>query len=159
VRAEVDAIGPGPISHEALGGMPYLDATLDESLRLHGPAPISARYAPDGFTFAGHTVRPRSRVIFSPFVTHRLPEHWDEPLAFRPERWLDRTRPPGHVFAPFGGGYRRCIGFAMATLEVKVLMVELLRRLDLELLTTDPKPTGLASMYPKDGLRVRAVLR
>jgi cytochrome P450 len=156
VRAEIEVAGDGPITHEALSAMPYLDAVLDESLRLHGPAPISARYAPDGFTFLGHRVRPKSRVLYSPFVTHRLPEHWDEPLAFRPERWLGGERPPAHVFTPFGGGYRRCIGFAMATLEVKVLMVELFRRLEIELLTTDPKPTGLASMYPKHGLRVRA---
>jgi cytochrome P450 len=155
VRAEVGAAGPGPVTHEALAQMPYLDDVLDESLRLHGPAPISARYAPDGFTFAGYRVRPKTRVLFSPFVTHRLPQHWDDPLAFRPERWQEGERPPGHVFAPFGGGYRRCIGFAMAPLEVKVIVVELVRRLDLELLTTDPKPAGLASMYPKDGLRVR----
>jgi cytochrome P450 len=155
VRDELGAAPPGPITHEALGRMPFLDATLDESLRLHGPAPISARYAPHGFTFAGYRVPPRTRVLFSPSVAHRLPEHWDEPRAFRPDRWLDGERPPGHVFAPFGGGYRRCIGFAMATLEVKALVVELFRRLDLELITTDPKPTGLASMYPRDGLRVR----
>jgi cytochrome P450 len=159
VRAELAALGDGPITHDGLASLRYLDATLDESLRLYGPAPISARYARNGFTFAGHTVRPKSLVVYSTYVTHRLPEFWDDPMAFRPERWLDGARPPAHVFAPFGGGYRRCIGFAMATLEVKVLMAELFRSVDLTLITQEPRPAGLASMYPKDGLRARAARR
>lgn len=159
VRAEVDAIGGGPITHDALGRLPYLDATLDESLRLHGPAPISARYAPRGFSFAGHTIPPRSRIVWSPSVSHRLPEHWDDPEAFRPERWRTGERPPAHVFVPFGGGYRRCIGFALATLEVKVLVVELLRRLELTLGAEELVPAGLAAMYPKDGLPVTTARR
>lgn len=155
VRAELDVLGDGPITHEALAGMRYLDATLNESLRLYGPAPISARYAPDGFEFAGHRVPPRSLIVYSGYLSHRLPEYWDDPMTFEPKRWFDAEPPPAHVFVPFGGGYRRCIGFAMATLEVKVLTVELFRSLSLDLPRQDIQPTGFATMYPKHGIRVR----
>jgi cytochrome P450 len=139
----------------------YLGAVLNETLRLSGPGPISSRYAPDGFTFAGYDVPAKTRVIWSSSVSHRLPEFWREPTRFDPERWLDGSTDdvPPHVFAPFGGGYRRCIGFAMATLEVEVLVAELFRRADVALLDDDVKPAGLASMYPKDGVRVRATAR
>lgn len=139
----------------------YLDAVLNETLRLFGPGPNSTRWAPDGFTFAGHDVPPRTRVIWSPSVSHRLPEFWREPGRFDPERWLtgETADVPAHVFVPFGGGYRRCIGFALATLEVQVLAAELFGRADVVLLDDDVRPAGLASMYPKHGVRVRATRR
>lgn len=139
----------------------YLDAVLNESLRLSGPGPISTRYVPNGVDFAGHHIPAGTKVIWSPAVSHRDPAHWDEPLRFDPDRWLDgRTADvPAHVFVPFGGGYRRCIGFALATLEVKTIMTELFRRADVTVLDDEVKPTGLAAMYPKDGIRIRATRR
>jgi cytochrome P450 len=127
-----------------------------ESLRLFGPGPISARYVPDGVTFAGHTVPAGSTVVWSSALTQRLPEHWEDPDRFEPQRWLEGPAPAPAVFAPFGGGYRRCIGFAMANLEVKVILATLLRRAELELRSRRVRPAGFASMYPKGGLRVSA---
>jgi cytochrome P450 len=154
VQAELAALGDGPITHEALAAMTYLDATLNESLRLYGPAPISARYAPNRFDFAGHTVPPKSMIVYSGYLTHRLPEYWDDPMTFEPKRWLHTEPPPPHVFIPFGGGYRRCIGFAMATLEVKVLIAELFRTVTMSLPTQNVRRAGFATMYPKDGIKV-----
>jgi cytochrome P450 len=152
---------PEAIDPIRAGDDAYLDGVVNETLRLSTPGPISIRWAPNGFSFAGYDVRPKTRVIWSPSVTQRLPEHWRDPLRFDPTRWLDGSTDglPPHVFVPFGGGYRRCIGFAMATLEVKVLITELFRRADVALLDDDVEPAGLASMYPKDGVRVRATAR
>jgi hypothetical protein len=57
---------------------------------------------------------------------------------------------------PFGGGYRRCIGFAFATMELKAMFTQLLRRVDLDLASPmPPRQAGLASLYPADGVPVR----
>ena len=61
-----------------------------------------------------------------------------------------------YSFVPFGGGYRRCIGFAFATLELKAIVVQMLRRTTLApVSTTTPEPAGISSMYPKGGVPVR----
>jgi cytochrome P450 len=135
--------------------MPYLDAVVHETLRLWPAGFVSARKAVDDFEFAGHRIPGGSMVLYSPYATQRMPEHWPEPDRFLPERWLD-GEPAPYTFVPFGGGYRRCIGFAFATQELKALLVQLLRRIEL---TYDGPaevvPEGNAAMHPKGGVPVR----
>jgi hypothetical protein len=92
-------------------------------------------------------------------VTGRLPELWPDPLAFRPERWdpdaAGYVEPAPYSFVPFGGGYRRCIGFAFATLEIKAVLVRLLQRTTLSLPPQRIEPAGIGTMYPKHGVQVR----
>ncbi|MFD0900976.1 cytochrome P450 [Actinomadura sediminis] len=151
-RAAAEVAAAGPPTAEALRRMPYLDGVVHETLRLRPPGPVSARKVAADFEFAGHRVRAGSMVIYSPYVTHRLPEVWPEPLAFRPERWTDGPRPGPHEFVPFGGGPHRCIGSAMATTELTVMLARLLARATLRPDRRDPRPTGLTAMRPRGGL-------
>ncbi len=48
-------------------------------------------------------------IIFSPYVTHHLPEVYAEPERFRPERW-EGGAPPPYAYIPFGAGAHACIG-------------------------------------------------
>jgi cytochrome P450 family 135 len=64
--------------------------------------------------------------------------HWDEPAAFRPERFLE-DQPDAYTWIPFGGGVRRCLGASFALLEMRVVMRELLRRLDLAPARPEPE--------------------
>ncbi|MBV9412710.1 MAG: cytochrome P450, partial [Acidimicrobiia bacterium] len=96
----------------------------------------------------------------SPYVTQRLPDLWPDPLTFRPERWdkssPDYVEPVPLSYLPFGAGSRRCIGFAFALTEIKVLLAAAVRTLDLELLTRrEPDRESIASLRPKGGVRVR----
>ncbi|MHB8466982.1 MAG: cytochrome P450 [Acidimicrobiales bacterium] len=154
LRDELRSLPSGTITNDGMAACRYLDAVINETLRLYGPAPFSARYAPAAFEFLGYTIPARSTIIYSGYVTHRLPEYWSDPFVFDPTRWLDSEPPPPHVFVPFGGVYRRCIGFALATLETKVLIAELFRTTQLELRSHRPRPTGYATMYPKGGVQV-----
>jgi cytochrome P450 len=73
---------------------------------------------------AGVTVAP------SIYLLHRRPDVYPDPRAFRPERFLER--PPGtYTWIPFGGGVRRCLGASFAQFEMKVVLRELVSRLDL----------------------------
>jgi hypothetical protein len=133
----------------------YVDGVVSETLRLYPPGAISARTVAEPFTFMGTAVKAGQTVIFSPYVTHRLPELWPEPLQFQPERWDPLrpgfTRPGPHEFLPFGGGPHRCLGAAFATSEITVLLEALLRRTTLRLDVVDPRPVGLAAMRPRKG--------
>ena len=64
------------------------------------------------------------------YLTHRRPDLWRDPERFDPDRFLG-ARPTPYTFFPFGGGVRRCIGAAMATYEIKVVLSEVLSRVDL----------------------------
>jgi cytochrome P450 len=66
--------------------------------------------------------------------THRRPDLWPEPERFQPERFLGRRTSP-YEFFPFGGGVRRCLGMAFALFEMKVVLAEILSRVELRLAT------------------------
>ena len=64
------------------------------------------------------------------YLAHRRPEVWEDPTAFRPERFLDGAPEP-YTFIPFGGGMRRCVGAAFATLEMKEVLRAVANRFEL----------------------------
>ncbi|WP_405679360.1 cytochrome P450 [Streptomyces sp. NBC_01511] len=102
-------------------------------------------------------MRAGSRLAISPYVTHRMPEVWPGPERFRPGRWdpqesLHRPAAPS-AFLPFGGGRHRCVGAPFATAELKTILAELLRSVDLRLLT-DVAPASIIVMRPRRGLPV-----
>ncbi|MDT7658270.1 MAG: hypothetical protein QOF38_2985 [Pseudonocardiales bacterium] len=136
-------------------GWRYLDGVVSETLRLYPPAVISVRSVAEPFSFAGVEVPAGSQLIYSPFVTHRLPELWPDPLRFEPSRWdPDRAeghKPGPHEFLPFGGGPHRCLGAAFATTELTVLLERLLQRVSSRLEPSDASPVGLAAMRPRSG--------
>ncbi|WP_079277613.1 cytochrome P450 [Streptomyces sp. CB03234] len=164
VREEVaEVAGDEPLTAELVGRMDYIGWTVSEILRLYTPGVLTGRTSVEDFEFAGHVIPAGAKVLYSQYVTHRMPELWDAPLEFRPERWNreapDYREPVPYSFVPFGGGYRRCIGYAFAELELKVLIAELARRADLTLATDTVPPTGVATMWPDGGVpvSVRAV--
>ncbi|MFG2749368.1 cytochrome P450 [Streptomyces xanthophaeus] len=164
VREEVARVaGDEPLTAQHLGAMKYVGWTVSEILRLYTPGVLTGRTSVEGFEFAGHRVPAGAKVLYSQYVTHRMPELWDEPLEFRPGRWDASApgyqEPVPYAFVPFGGGYRRCIGYAFAELELRALIAELARRTDLALAGGPVQPTGIATMWPKGGVpvSVRAV--
>ena len=162
VRAEIAAVvGDDDLDASHLLAMPYLDAVVSESLRLHPPGAFSGRKAVDAFEYAGHTIPAGSLVVYSAYEVQRDPAYWPDAERFAPERWLPgdplhRELDP-YTYVPFGGGYRRCIGFAMATQEIKAATVEVLRRVTLHPLDRHLTPTGIATMSPSEGVRCRVV--
>ena len=149
-----EVVGDDRLTVAHLGCMPYLDRVINESLRLWPPAFMSARKAKSDFVYGGHSIKAGSMVVYSAYVTQRMPDLWPEPERFNPDRWIDLEVDP-YAFVPFGGGYRRCIGFAFATQELKVLVAEVLRRADVQGLRPSAERSGVASLSPKDGVPVR----
>ena len=65
------------------------------------------------------------------YLLHRNPDVYEEPEAFRPERFLGR-QPPPYAWIPFGGGVRRCLGAGFALAEMRAVMRDGAARIDLE---------------------------
>jgi cytochrome P450 len=112
----------------------YLGMVMDEALRMYPPIHLGSRVAAEDLEYEGYRIAAGTRVMYSIYLTHRLPAYWPEPSVFRPERFgPDAPRPQPYTYLPFGGGPRNCIGAAYAGVEVKVVMARILQRFDLRL--------------------------
>ncbi|MBV8161136.1 MAG: cytochrome P450 [Acidimicrobiia bacterium] len=155
-RQVLDTIGERPPTVDDLRAMPLVDGVVRETLRLWPPGYISGRRAIEDFEVLGHRVPGGSMVVYSPYITQRLPEIWGDPERFRPERWAG-GEPVPFSFVPFGGGARKCIGFALATLELQVLAVRLAQRVQWRLDRPTRRATGVANFAPADGVPITVV--
>ena len=156
---EVDRVlGDRPPAAADLAALTYLNGVVHETLRLYTPGVISARRVMRDLWFDGHRIRAGRLLIFSPYVTHRIPEVWPEPREFRPLRWdpgsPDYRKPAPHEFIPFSGGLHRCIGAVMATTEMTVMLARLVARTRLRLPPQRIRAHNLAALSPRPGLTV-----
>ena len=136
----------------------YLDQALDETLRLYPPAWIGPRRADKDYEFAGHRIAAGAPVNYSSWASHRLPDVWEEPHAFRPERFAPEARKqiPKGAYVPFGGGSRICLGMRFGQAEIRAIATAVLERFRVEL------PPGFVlrirqtpTLGPAGGLPVR----
>lgn len=121
-----------------LNQMPYTAAVIKETLRLYPPAatvrmgeltlthPSTGKVYPlTGFMTWGTS-----------FATHRLPEYFERPMEFLPERWLAREGEPlyplKNAYRPFELGPRNCIGQELALVEMRAILAMTVRELDIE---------------------------
>ena len=137
--------------------LPYLERIVKETLRLYPPAPAGLRQAEQDLEFAGYHLKKGSLVAFSSHVTHRLAPYRD-PLHFNPERWNAESdevdAPPPFSYLPFGGGSRYCIGAGLATTILKVGLIRLVQRYDVQPAWTSPVEETGNTVHPKNGLWV-----
>ena len=111
-----------------------VDAAIDETLRLYPPAWIGPRRSVKPFELHGHRVAAGVPVNYCSWASHRLPDVWPDPHAFRPERFTgeDRAKIPRGAYVPFGGGSRICLGMRFGQLEIGVIAAAVLERVRLE---------------------------
>jgi cytochrome P450 len=111
-------------------GDDYLDATIKESLRLRPVVPAVARYLTEPTDFGSFALPAGVHITPSIYLTHRNPDVYPDPEAFRPERFLER--PAGtYEWIPFGGGTRRCLGASFALFEMRIVLATIAQAIDL----------------------------
>lgn len=162
LHAELDAVLAGRLPQvEDLLQLPYATHVFAETLRLYPPAWGIGRKALKDFQAGPYTVPKGSIVLTSPWVMHRDPRFFPDPLVFRPERWEqeDPARPKFAYF-PFGGGTRVCIGERFAWMEGVLLLAVLAQRWKLRLIEGHPVETqARITLRPKFGMQMTAELR
>src|SRR5271170_6415130 len=153
--------------HGVLGGrpagaadfprLPYLQGVMNEVLRLYPPAYILAREVVSPCEIDGYKLKVGSTVVVSQWITQRDSRYFDDPDAFRPERWLDGLEnrlPPGAYF-PFGDGPRRCIGQGFALLEAAIVTATLAQKFSFRMVPGHPViPEPLVTLRPRHGIQM-----
>lgn len=111
------------------GRTEYLDAVVSETLRTRPPVIDAVRTATSEIELGGYRIG--SGTVVSALLTamHRRGDLWEDPLAFRPERFL-AGRPAPYSYMPFGGGIRHCIGASLSLVEMRTVLRTALRMLD-----------------------------
>jgi len=148
---------PSVMADAREGDEAYLDALVKEILRIRPPSPIGGvRQVLEPFTIGSWTIPANVPIIVDAHAVHNDPELFPKPRRFRPERFLEASA-EGYSFLTFGGGAHRCIGAALAQLEIKVVLREILSRL--ELAPASPRPATPVprgpTLAPRGGARVR----
>jgi cytochrome P450 len=137
LHEEVDALDADPDA-ATLPELEYTERVVKEALRLYPPAHLILRQTTEAVTLQGYHVPADSQLSMPTYFVHRDERWWDAPEAFRPERWREDPEPEYSYF-PFGGGPRACIGSRFATMELKLALATVARRVTLDL--------------PRDGVR------
>ena len=135
----------------------YIRQIADEALRLYPPAAMVSRTALADDTLCGRHVRRGDTVIVPIYALHRHHELWDDPDAFRPERFENRKDVPRYAYLPFGDGPRICIGASFALQEAVIILATLLSRFRFARVPgRDPEPVMILTLRPQGGVWLEA---
>nr|WP_283633193.1 cytochrome P450 [Mycolicibacterium poriferae] len=135
----------------------YLDAVAKETLRNRPVVFDVGRILTEPVELAGHRLPAGVMVVPGLVAVHADPQLYPNPERFDPDRMLDATLSPSSYF-PFGGGNRRCLGATFAMVEFRVVLREILRRVDLHTTTELGEKPRLKHVIfvPRRGARIRA---
>ena len=135
----------------------FSEQIAKESMRLYPPAYGLGREAIEDCEIGGYRVPAGTQVFMFQWATQRDPRFYEEPLAFRPERWSEAfiEQLPKYAYFPFGGGPRACIGAAFAMMEIILCLVTIGQKFRLELVPDHPGSIFPAmSLRPRDGIKI-----
>jgi cytochrome P450 family 135 len=145
LRAELDGDGA------------YLDAVIDETLRLRPVVPFTGRRLRQAMSLGGHHLPAGAVVMAAIYLTHMREDIYPEARSFRPERFLGH-KPDTFAWIPFGGGTRRCLGAAFAQFEMRVALRTILRRAVLRPASSEPERMVRRNVTLAPATGTRAVL-
>lgn len=137
------------------GDDPYLDALVSETLRSRPVIPDVSRRLTADYQLGEWTLPVGTFVDPAILLVHGSDRLYPDPGRFDPGRFLG-ARPDPNVWLPFGGGNRRCLGAAFAATEMRVILSEILRRVDLDPTTSAPERARMrhVTLTPHRGGRV-----
>jgi cytochrome P450 len=135
--------------------LPYTEWVIKESMRIYPPAWIVGREAIEDVEIGGYFVPKGSQFNLVFYFAHHDPRWWDEPEAFRPERFSpeNEAKLNKRAYTPFGGGPRICIGNSFAMMEAKLLLATIASRYRLSLAPGHKvEMNPMITLNPKGGL-------
>ncbi|MGH3984352.1 MAG: cytochrome P450 [Pseudonocardiaceae bacterium] len=133
----------------------WLDAVCKETLRVRPVIFEFARKLTAPIQLGGYHIPAGAILAPSINLVHHSSRHYPDPEVFRPQRFLDERADPA-VWLPFGGGVRRCLGATFAQVEMRTVLREVLRRVELCSTTAPDEPVKPrhVTMVPRLGAMV-----
>jgi cytochrome P450 len=140
----------------AAGGRHYVGAVIKESMRLRPVVIDTGRTLLEPTHLGGKPYVRHTVVTPSILLAHHRPDVYPDPMAFRPERFLDREAPETLSWIPFGGGVRRCLGAGFAMLEMEIVIRAVLQHCTLSAARAreDTQRRRVVTLLPRHGTRV-----
>ena len=112
------------------GDNAWLEAVCMESLRVRPVVYQVNRKLTEPLQLAAYRIPAGTTLASSVDLVHHSARHYPDPEVFRPQRFFDQRADPS-VWFPFGGGVRRCLGATFAQVEMRTVLGEVLRRVEL----------------------------
>jgi cytochrome P450 len=149
IAAAPELAAPGLAEMDTLS---YLQNVVAEALRLYPPGWLLSRRTIGPDVLGGYELPAGADVLLSPYLLHRHPGFWTEPLAFRPERFdaAHEAERPRFAYMPFAAGPRQCIGETLALYEMYLHLYKVVRRYRLAF-----TPDGPLELEAQINLRTR----
>ncbi|KPA39138.1 aat family amino acid transporter [Fusarium langsethiae] len=135
LRAEIHSLGTG-MSDKGVDELPFLENVIREAMRVYSPTLIIPWEAQRDMTITGVDIPKGTTVQIVPATIQLNPQVWGSDAdIFRPERWedMDSNASSPYAMETFSNGPRMCPGKALAMLNMKVLLVGLIRDFEMEL--------------------------
>lgn len=134
LQAELDSVlGDRIPTAEDVPNLPYARAVIEETLRLYPPVPILPRQAREATQVGETMVQKDALVLVVPWILHRSPDLWEQPMHFRPERFLGGVGPVPYSYIPFSAGPRICAGLNFGLTEAILCLAMVARTFRLRL--------------------------
>jgi cytochrome P450 len=158
LQEEIASLGDHPDPMQIIR-LPYLSAVCNETLRLYPVAILTfPRVVPENTSFhlMGYDIPAGTLLMGCIYLAHQREDIYPQPKQFRPERFLERQF-SAYEFLPFGGGVRRCIGAALAQMELKLVLATVLSNYQLVLAEKKPvRPQRRGvTLAPETGIRMK----
>jgi enediyne biosynthesis protein E7 len=137
VRAAPEPTSP---SLDAVERLAYTQQVVNEALRLYPPGWMLTRRAIGADVLSGYPIPAGTDVLLSLYLLHRHPRYWEDPDAFRPERFAPEREAarPRFAYMPFAAGPRHCIGESFALYEMLMHLYKVARRYRLRYASEEP---------------------
>ncbi|KAK4763386.1 hypothetical protein SAY86_009154 [Trapa natans] len=143
------------VQESDIPSLPYLQAIIKETFRLHPPIPMVTRMCTEEAVVSGYTIPPQTVVHINIWAIGRDPKVWERPMVFEPERFLnDDIDVKGHNYEllPFGSGRRGCPGISLAMLELPEALAAMLQCFDWKACDPDGNIMSSVDMSERGGL-------
>ncbi|MEP4248428.1 cytochrome P450 [Tateyamaria sp.] len=157
-RAEAQSVLQGrAATGEDVKHLPFVRQIIDEALRLYPPAGVVSRTAMANDVLCGREIRKGDTVMLPIYALHRSKMLWDDPDAFRPDRFADPKAVDRYAYLPFGDGPRICIGASFALQEAVIILATMLSRFKVKPVPgRDPEPVMILTLRPDGGVWLTA---
>ncbi|XP_059306004.1 cytochrome P450 93A3-like [Lycium ferocissimum] len=160
---EIDSvIGKSRLVEESdIEDLPYLQAILKETMRLHPTIPLIVRASNEDCSVGGYHIPAKSTLMVNVWAINRDPKYWENPLEFKPERFLNEDgstktqldlRGQHYQFLPFGSGRRGCPGITLALQVILTTLAAMIQCFEWRL---SDKDTGKIDMEARPGITLR----